>query len=470
VYYFLKFLLRPALRLFYAQTAVEGRQHVPEEGPLVVVANHPNTLLDPLLVGMLWRRQLHFLTSSRFFRSIGGWVLRASGAIPLFRQEDYKADADKTAPEKLTHAQRLARNDSSLRATHELLGAGGALLIFPEGTSFPTRRLRPLKSGVARIALGAEARHDWQLGVRILPVGLNYSAAWQFRSRLLLRVGEPIRVADYQASYEANPPATVRTLMDAIRRALEQQLAVTGSEKDEKLLEALHAVAAPCPQGLSGSRPDAAQEFRHLRALNEMMSWLTGHEPARAAALRRRVHAFRNALRRLGLAPGVPLDLPGPGWWKAIGQLLGLLAGSPLWLWGMANHYAASLLPVLLGRRVNKEEEFVAPIMLGVGMLTFPLLYCGQTWLVWHITRSGALALAYLASLPATGLFAVAFGRWVAVQRGHWRVHWLRRHRESLLRGLLEERAALLAELERFQTEWQGRVMAAAPEPKTTGE
>lgn len=437
LYDVLKVLLRPALRVFYAQTDVEGRAHLPETGPLVVVANHPNTLMDPLLVGMLWRRRLRFLTSSRFFRSVGGWVLRAAGAIPLYRQEDHAA-AEPAA--RLSGSQRAARNDDSFRASFDLLAAGGALLIFPEGSSVLTHHLRPFKSGAARIALGAEARHGWRLGVQLVPVGLNYAAAPHFRSALFRRVGAPIAVAAYRARYEANPAAAIRALTQDLRRALAEQLLVPPAAADDWLLPAL------APFGQPGGT--ARQAFAHTRALLQALAGQAGEAPARAQALHRRLGTYHRARQRLGLAPATPLTAPaaGVGW----GLVLGALPAG----WGALHHYPAYWLPAWLARRLTPDVEFVAAIRVVLGMLLLPICYGLPTWLVGHLTHSATLAGGYLISLPLSGWLALRYRRWLVAWGSQRRVQRLARGNPRLLETLRAEHAALVAELAAVRAAW----------------
>ncbi len=443
LYYVLKSILRPTLRLFYTQTAPETAAPLPETGPLIVISNHPNTLMDPLLVGMLWRRQLHFLTSSRFFAGFGGWVLRKSGAIPLYRQEDHVApsgagasvaaavsveEMPRAAPAgRLTGPQRAARNDDSFRAAHALLHAGGALLIFPEGSSVRTRRLRPFKLGAARIALGAEARHGWALGVQLVPVGLTYAAPARFRSRVERRIGPPIAVAAYRARYEANPPAAIRALTHDLRLALAAQLLVATSEDDDCLLTALEPFAPLTP------------------TLLPAIERLALADPARAHTVRRRVLTYAAARHRLRLPPDTALRAPG-NWALGCGAL-GLLLATPIAAWGELHNAPATRPPALLARRLTREIEFFAALTFGAALLWLPLCYGLQTWLVARLTHSGALAGAYVLALPLTGWAAVAYRRHLAKWRGQWQVHQLARHRPRLLATLQAEHAALLAEL-----------------------
>ncbi len=460
LYRFFKLILRPSLRVFFERVDITGRDHVKatETGPLLVISNHPNTLMDPILVAMLWHRPLSFLAKSPFFRGFVGVIMRAAHAIPLFRKEDVVL-VPGAAP--VSEEERARQNDETFRASFELLAGGGALLIFPEGSSILERRLRPLKTGAARIVLGTEARYNWATGLRIVPVGLNYADARSFRSRVYVTVGEPIAVAPWRARYEAAPIEAAQELTAALQAALEKQLLITRTEEDDAFVRALETLYKPylratAPAELTGAAP-AEVDFQLSRSLIEGLAWFEAREPERVNLLRRRILAYQAALPRLGLtdAPlrrdaGTGTPLPGPAL-----QLTGLLLGGPVWLWGVVNNYLPYWLPAQAAKRLTKEVEFIAPILMVTGMLTFPLCYALQTWAVWRLTHSGLLTTLYLALLPVTGFFALAFWRWLTAWRGQWRVGWLGRKREQLLESLRQERAALLAELERARAEWR---------------
>ncbi len=463
LYRFFKLILRPSLAVFFRRIEIRGRENLPPTGPILVVSNHPNTLMDPILVGMLWRRPLSFLAKSPFFRGIVGVILRGAHAVPLYRKEDLAAKPGEKPAEAVSEAERELRNEETFRASFELLGAqGGALLIFPEGSSVLERRLRPLKTGAARIALGTEARYGWTTGLHIVPIGLNYADARRFRSEVFISVGPPIPVAPWRARYEADAFSAAHAFTEEIQRAMEAQLLVTRSEEDDQFIRALETLYRPhlratAPAELAKASA-AEQNFELSRALIDAVGWFEERDPVRVNVLRRRILSYQSALTRLGLtdAPlrrsAAPMESAAPG---PVGQLLAVAAGGPLWLWGTVNNYLPYWLPSRVAARLTREVEFIAPIMMVAGMLTFPLFYALQTWAVWHFTGSGLAAGLYLLSLPPTGFFALAFSRWWQAWRGHWRVGWLGRKREGLLESLREERTALLAELEAARTEWR---------------
>src|SRR5690606_12761089 len=99
------------------------------------------------------------------------------------------------------------------RAT-EHLKKNSCLYIAPEGSSFMKRKLRPFKTGTARIALMAEKERDFKLGLHILPIGLNYAEPSQFRSSLHIYIGERIAVSAFREAYERDAFEGVRLLSE----------------------------------------------------------------------------------------------------------------------------------------------------------------------------------------------------------------------------------------------------------------
>ena len=155
-----------ALRWYYSDVAVQGRERVPRDGPLLIFANHPNALIDPLLVGTaVPRRVLLTAKATLFERPALGWLLRAVGVVPLRRAKDEARESatPPVVPER--NAQAFALVTAALRARQ-------VVLLFPEGVSHDDPTLAPLKSGAARMAL--QAHREGVTELRLLPMGLVF--------------------------------------------------------------------------------------------------------------------------------------------------------------------------------------------------------------------------------------------------------------------------------------------------------
>ena len=131
-------------------------------------------------------------------------------------------------------------NDRTFDAAIEALQKGGAVQIYPEGQSHSEPSLTPLRTGAARIALLAEARADWTVGLQVHPVGLTYAKKHLFRGRVIAAFGEPIPVGPLRARYEVSERDAVRALTEEIREGLEALTLNYETARDRELfVEAL---------------------------------------------------------------------------------------------------------------------------------------------------------------------------------------------------------------------------------------
>jgi len=213
---FLFALDRRVLGIFFRSIETVGAENAPADGPLIVVANHANGLIDPMLVLATLPVVPRFLAKSTLW---GNPLLRPflswAKVIPVYRRQDAGVDTSK--------------NSETFAACRRVLGEGGVVALFPEGQSHDEPSLTPIKTGTARIALETEMEHG-AVGVRILPIGLTFDAKDRFRSRVLVTVGEPFSArqaagpeapATGEGIGDGAPPAAVRALTDAIDAALE---------------------------------------------------------------------------------------------------------------------------------------------------------------------------------------------------------------------------------------------------------
>ena len=200
-------LARLVLRVFFGEIEVAGRELIPAGRPLVFVANHVNSLVDPaLLLAFMPSRPRLLATSELWKIPILRPFLAWSAAIPIYRSHVEGFDPQK--------------NVATFSRCHEVLATGGHIGILPEGTSHNEPALVRIKSGVSRIVLEAEERFG-QLGTQIVPVGFTFEDRTRFRSRILVQVGEPIDPAPEVACYATHPRAAVKALTDRVRIALE---------------------------------------------------------------------------------------------------------------------------------------------------------------------------------------------------------------------------------------------------------
>ena len=448
-YTVMKPLVQVALRVFFRRIEVRHPERLRLPGPLLLAGNHPNTLMDPLLSAVNRRQPIAFLAKSTFFQNpILRAIMESGNSIPIYRRQDTENGAAPATPAQLT-----AQNEAVFGRCYDYLGRGGTIMIFPEGTSVSERRLRPLKTGAARIALGAEARHNFRLGLKVVPVATNYFDPSKFRSDVLLNVAPPIVVADYATLYATDPEAAADQLTEAIREALERRLIITRDAAEDALVQQIERTFG------DHLNPDDNPEtlydnFQLSQTLLQAVAWFEHHAPARLMAMRQTFQEYLASLRQHGLTDEA-LDSQRRG---TIAGLLNLVFGLPVWLYGVLNNYLPYILPSMVARRATKDVEFVAPIMLVMGMLTFPLAYALQAAAVQHwLAHDWRLTALYLLSLPITGFYALSYGKTLTTRLERLRALRFFRRAPALGKDLLRQRAVVVAQLTEARTAYLAR-------------
>lgn len=446
LYALLKLVVKIALRVFYKKVHVQTRGPVPASGPLIVVANHPNTFMDPIVIAAMLRQQVYFLTNGSVFKSpIAGWLLKRMNMIAVYRPEDVPG---KTPDNRATFAQCF-----------RFLAGKGTLLIFPEGSSVNERRLRKLKTGTARIALGFEAERDFLGGLQILTVGLNYSQANRFRSELFIHVDEPVPVARYEAAYREDPFEAATALTEQIRIRLEEHLIITRNEQEDRLVRQVeHLYGESLSQQLPLNPKEASQAFLLTRGIVEAIHYFEENEPERLARLRKQVEDYRSKLDQLGLRDEV-IDKNTPGKTRSrtgnFFSLCYLIVGFPVYLYGLLNSYLAYLLPGRIARMISREEVYMAPLMMTAGIFTFAGLYTLQVFFFHKLTgANGWLTLCYALSLPPSGFFVLHYWHQLLASYHEWRFRSVFQHKTVLITSLKQKRAEIIRQLEKAKADY----------------
>src|SRR5947209_14642639 len=205
-------LIRLLLWLFYRRIDVVGRERIPESGGVIVAANHHNSLVDAMLIIATVPRAITVLANAPLFRHpLIGPPLRLIGAVPVHRRAEAGDDPRK--------------NEEMFAAAIEALCAGGVILIFPEGRTQPQPILLPLRTGAARLALGAERAMGGAGRVTLLPVGMVFHDPGTFRSASVqITIGGPIETADLTAAHRDRPEDAVRAITARLTESIGAQI------------------------------------------------------------------------------------------------------------------------------------------------------------------------------------------------------------------------------------------------------
>lgn len=402
-----------ALRWFYREVSVRHVNRVPRgETPILLAVNHPNALVDALLVGWMLPRRLTITAKATLFENpVLGWFLRIAGVVPLRRASDERqrlsiAAAD-SATKSTTPGEQVdrTRNTEAFRTILTRLENGGAVLIFPEGKSHDEPALAPLRTGPARIALQAQQEGRTR-SLAIVPVGLVFEQKEIPRSRVLIDVGEPIDVGRWITT--VGDAAGVGTLTEEIDRRLRDVTLNYATADEAAQTRGIAKVLASLlddPLSIGTGRPleDEVELERRLSQARRLFQNERTDKVLRQRAERflDRLGTFERTLYTERIAVDEVVIPVGRrhGAWFALRESALLAILGPIALWGRVNHWLPFRLARALGRHdmTSRDQPAMRTILAG---LVLVLSFYGLATTIVGQFAGGVAAVVYLVSLP----------------------------------------------------------------------
>ncbi|MBK8352402.1 MAG: 1-acyl-sn-glycerol-3-phosphate acyltransferase [Saprospirales bacterium] len=186
-----------------------GKQNIDFSKPTLIVANHTNSVIDPVAIAVNIRKGVYFLArGDAFANNFLDWLLSQFHLLPIYRKSEF--------------ADNQEKNKEVFDRVFDILDRNHPIIIFSEGTCVQQKIIRPFKKGTAHIAVEYAIRHnDWNK-LQILPIGLNYHIYNRFNDDLLQHVGEPFTLQDIGITN-----ADDKSIIDKITQEAEQTLAKT---------------------------------------------------------------------------------------------------------------------------------------------------------------------------------------------------------------------------------------------------
>ena len=364
---------RFCLRIFFRRIEVLGVERVPP-GAVVFAVNHPNGLLDPLFVLCFAPARVSFLAKAPLFSyPVIGWFVRTFDAIPVYRKQD----------------EVTGSNEEMFARARDLLQSGGAIAVFPEGTTHDDPQLRDLKTGAARIALGARVPE-----LSLVPTGIYYTSKHTFRSSALVLFGAPIAVRPLAGGGE--PPRDEVVILTAMIDAGLDEVTLQADSH-----AALELIGRAEDIFTASDEQPLAEEFDIRRRFVEGYHYLRTRDPHRLDRLRAQIDRFDAELRRARLDVHElrpEIDLP---------RLLRVVVLFPVAIVGAIVHYPTYRLVGHLADRFSKgERNMIATVKFIAALAFYPVTYLlvAAVCAGWIGAAAGLLALV---ALPLLGYLAL---------------------------------------------------------------
>jgi len=387
-----------ALFGWFRRVDAQGRENVPARGPVLLVSNHANAFIDPLLILTRLRRPVTLTAKSTLRKNpLLKWLMRLLNVVELHRAQDASEGAD------------VAKNVDSLAELRRRLAGGGAVCIFPEGVSHSDPSMRPFRTGAARIALDFAAHHP---SLAVVPVGLHFEAKERFRSAAGIVFGEPFDAGEWRRAHPDAGPRELTAEMEARIRALTANYAaerdVETFTRAAELLEVAGRPPAPLDRE---AEADVAGRVRTIHRLQEGRERLARDRRDEIESLETRISALYTDLRRLAInAPELFLPMePARAAFFVFRELETLLVGFPVALWGMVNNAIPyGLLRMLVGK-MSKDLDHWASNAVVMSLPVFALFWTLQSIAVGWLTGSVFWTALYVLALPFSGAVALLY-------------------------------------------------------------
>lgn len=386
----MQWLIHVSLNVFFRRVEVVGLENVPSDGAVLFCGNHPNSLLDPMLIMDRCGRTVRFAAADVLFENaVLRFFLTRLQAVPVSRRQDHKGSA--------------VDNSKAFDVLFQVLADGAAMGIFPEGVSHQDADLSTFKTGPARIALGAKAAYT-DRPICIVPVGLYYTNRNRFRSAAVVRFGAPIVVDQVRLSaWREDARAEVRRLTDAIEAGV-RELAITADNWEIiRAVDVARRLYQP-PRISLAARVELAHRFSRGYEL-------VADEPSIRAFMLRALR-YQEMLDAVGMTDTEVRDFGSltQRVVRAVRIGFSLIVLVPLSLVGAPIHLPLALLLRWGGPRFAPRKDVIATTKFIVGVLLTLMLYgasisavywfYGWVWAVWlgaMLPLSGRAFIAVLA-------------------------------------------------------------------------
>jgi glycerol-3-phosphate O-acyltransferase/dihydroxyacetone phosphate acyltransferase len=383
---FLEWLSRTIVKIFFREILIEGKENLPDFGPILFTPNHPNALLDPLLVQFFASDfKVRFVAKAPLFKiPIFANVLRAMGAIPVTRKIDVNTNVDYT---------------QFFSACVDALKQGDSIAIFPEGRSLPQPFLAPMRTGPARLFFMA---HDLGIKVHIVPVGLNYERGSIFRSSVQVSIAPQIVTTPFEEQHIQDSASAVRNLTDEIGRVLDRYVFQAETYRDRELILLLDRLYS------EEDRPASswAERLDRLRIFGSAIDDLRNSHTKEINDLRHLLSRYHRISKIFRIDP-LNTKPAQRSFGLFVMNSVGLIIAMIGWLFNIVPYKLTDLLVRLL----HKDESEAATFKVGFGLISFPLTYVIEGWFIhrwfgWIATFSFAILI-----VPLT-LFTMRFFEW----------------------------------------------------------
>lgn len=436
IYQFLKYLFKLTFETYFKEIRIRGHKKIPN-GPVIFVSNHPSTLMDPVVLATLFDRSIFFLAAAEFMGkgAVTKFMQAHLNMIPVYRPDTLPGEAKKNA-------------DVFFKC-FEHLGNDGAILIFPEGSSKTQRKLRPLKTGSVRIALGAE--EETGKTVNIVPIGINYSNPHQFRSQCFVSVGDPLN-SKMDELKDCPKEDLAHKFTEIVEKSLQKEVIHIEDEGLHEMFEKVQKIVIHEQQNSEGKQHTQNEKFILGQQIQDALSYFAQNQPEEVQKLSKKLDDYIERVEFYKVTDAsISKRDPKVKW----SEYFKIIFGLPLYFLGFLSNAVPYLVSSWGFNKIKTNPQFRGSILLMLGLVVF---------LFWYVLSGVVLAnmlgvwwkgIIGIFMMYISGKFTLKYLALVSTwrQKGNW-LKVLKRDR-NIFESLKNDRAVIVADIMEYDRQFR---------------
>jgi glycerol-3-phosphate O-acyltransferase / dihydroxyacetone phosphate acyltransferase len=445
LYALLKPIIQISLRAYFKRIEVIGAENL-EHGATLFVCNHPSALFDPIMVASNTKRPIHFLAGAEWFGSgIQKWFFQNQfKMIPVFRP--WLAEGKEKAKEN---------NDEMFSACYASLSRGNRIIIFPEASSVTVPWIRSIKTGAARIKLGADAASGQD--IKIVPIGLNYTNSHRFQTSVIVNVGDPIDFIEIQNQKFEDEKERVRAMTDLIyERMSELVYYPEDSQHFDFIKDLKKLMVGVLDKELGIADGNAAKQFKIRKKIVNEIEEIGVQNPQELKSISERLRAYIVEYQALGFRKYNPFEERTV---NIIAKVFALIVGAPLFILGAIYNGFPFLftqriyLKYFLPRVTKMDAEgqlnsaFAGSLGFSVGLAIYLLWYI-ILWVLASLLMPAWISFLMTIALGyVSGRFAMIYYKWLIQAKKYFTWNMMAKRDVTAIESLLKEREQIIQSL-----------------------
>ncbi|OFX59434.1 MAG: hypothetical protein A2066_18450 [Bacteroidetes bacterium GWB2_41_8] len=386
--------VRFAFWLSHERVVVTGRNNIPNGKPIIFAANHQNALMDPLAISCTNSLQSLWLARADIFKSKAARsFLKYIKMLPVYRIRDGK--------------DNLSNNEQIFGQVIQLLEDKQSVALFPEAAHSGKRQMVPHRKAIPRIALDAEAKNNFALGLQIVPVGINYSHYWQFSRTLIVHYGEPIEVDRYKNAWNENPQKAMLSLRDEIHDKIIPLTIQINSQTFYREYEDIRQLAGETYSKTKHfDKDNTLNQFYAEQELIARIELLENTQPEQFEKIIDETRKYFQKIKEYNLTNEQIGKTGKAKWARLFVQIAAGIIAFPVFVLGFVFNAIPFFIPRVIFLKKVKDTAFMSTFNFVAGLVLFPVFYLIGASLIFALTGSSVISLVSFFVMPFAGKLA----------------------------------------------------------------